>query len=201
MIQADFISDLSLKSFSVKDQVFSYQEIELLKQYGESLFGSFKPAHVGEKNNRLIESEIRRDKTLWVTDREKDNQLQKINKVLSFIQSQVNEKLFLGLFEVEVHWAFYEKGDFYKPHKDVHQKGSSRVLTWILYLNNDWKKEHGGELKIYHGNTSTVIEPLGGRMVVFLSSEILHEVCICKKNRWSLTGWFHHRSENELFSL
>jgi SM-20-related protein len=201
MIQGDFIGDLSQQSFSVMDQVFSYEEINLLKQYGESLISVFKPAHVGQKYNLSIESEIRRDKTLWVKEREQDSHLQKINKILSFIKTQVNEKLFLGLFDVEVHWALYEKGDFYKPHKDVHLKGSSRVLTWILYLNNDWQTEHGGELKIYHGNTSTIIEPVGGRMVVFLSSEILHEVCVCQKNRWSLTGWFHHRSENELFPL
>ncbi len=63
----------------------------------------------------------------------------------------------------------------------------ARKLTAILYLNPDWKRGDGGELRLYldddrDGGGGSDIErcvdlgPEGGRLVLFWSDEIPHEV-------------------------
>ena len=81
-----------------------------------------------------------------------------------------------------------------------------RQITIILYLNDkDWdSKVSGGSLKCYinaneddiTGETATEIieiEPKGGRMVIFDSSTILHEVTPTFERRLALTAWIGGR--------
>jgi len=91
----------------------------------------------------------------------------------------------------------------YRPHRDNVSGGSfmkdeggwladreqaDRELTTILYLNQqDWPPEHGGALRCYLGADAEDTEgatakevvdiaPRGGRLVVFKSRVVLHEV-------------------------
>jgi hypothetical protein len=62
----------------------------------------------------------------------------------------------------------------------------ARKLTAILYLNPDWKAGDGGELRLYldddrdggggDGERCVDLSPAGGRLVLFWSDEIPHEV-------------------------
>ena len=62
----------------------------------------------------------------------------------------------------------------------------ARKLTAILYLNPDWKTGDGGELRLYldddrdggggDGERCVDLSPAGGRLVLFWSDEIPHEV-------------------------
>jgi SM-20-related protein len=79
----------------------------------------------------------------------------------------------------------------------------ARVVTIILYLNDSlvWEEEnHGGCLRIYDGtdikddygstcNEVVNISPLGGRLVLFDSQRILHEVIPTFKDRFAVTIW------------
>lgn len=99
-------------------------------------------------------------------------------------------------------------GSFYKPHIDgvtkltADQMGyreylsnacyRARVITIILYLNNDpkWIPENGGCLRVYLNDGSYQdIEPIGGRMVIFDSKEIIHEVRPTFRDRFAATIW------------
>ena len=67
----------------------------------------------------------------------------------------------------------------------------------ILYLNESWTKADGGQLRMYfpQKDGSERVEdvlPLGGRLVVFLSEEIPHEVLPTLKERISITGWLRN---------
>jgi SM-20-related protein len=67
------------------------------------------------------------------------------------------------------------------------------MVTTILYLNPHWTPAAGGELIIYTANDRevlTAVEPLFGRMVVFLSEQFPHEVATTQQERYSLTGWY-----------
>eukprot|EP00929_Paragymnodinium_shiwhaense_P088271 TRINITY_DN48560_c0_g1_i1.p1 TRINITY_DN48560_c0_g1~~TRINITY_DN48560_c0_g1_i1.p1 ORF type:complete len:470 (-),score=52.16 TRINITY_DN48560_c0_g1_i1:169-1443(-) len=107
-----------------------------------------------------------------------------------------------------------DSGARYSAHRDGAEEGSAdadmqayslRVVTAILYLNDTsspWdKKTHGGCLRCYMGadksdkvgTTATEIvdiEPVGGRLVLFSSQAILHEVMPTHRDRFAATVWF-----------
>ena len=70
----------------------------------------------------------------------------------------------------------------------------------VCYLNHeDWQPEFGGELTIYKtvdGREEELnIYPVQGRMVVFESQLLEHEVKPVKQERLSITGWLKSRPE------
>ncbi len=73
---------------------------------------------------------------------------------------------------------------------------SRRKLSCVLYLNENWKPEEGGELRFYLDGNGAEFEdvlPQGGRLVVFLSAQFVHEVLPAKRERLSIAGWFTTR--------
>ncbi|HEK0779309.1 TPA: 2OG-Fe(II) oxygenase, partial [Proteus mirabilis] len=90
------------------------------------------------------------------------------------------------------HFACYEKGAFYKKHLDAFKENVTRRLTTVLYLNDEWAPQDGGELVIYDldDNQLATVAPQGGRLVVFLSEQFPHEVLPTHKERISIAGWF-----------
>jgi Rps23 Pro-64 3,4-dihydroxylase Tpa1-like proline 4-hydroxylase len=74
-------------------------------------------------------------------------------------------------------------GSVYPLHIDNPQGlavGDTRKLTCIIYLNPDYKDQDGGELRILLGGEEGLqtidIPPSGGRLLLFWSDEIPHEV-------------------------
>jgi SM-20-related protein len=90
--------------------------------------------------------------------------------------------------------ALYPPGAFYAKHIDQHRGQSGRVLSWVLYLNPEWREEWGGQLRLYEPERPELpmaeIFPRAGRLVVFASDEVPHEVRPTDETRASLTGWF-----------
>ena len=97
-------------------------------------------------------------------------------------------------------------GGSYPLHIDNPQGvsvGDTRKLTCILYLNPEYKQSDGGELRLVLSNKddkiSTVdLSPEGGRLLLFWSDEIPHEVLPSAPNhdmndeqldRYALTIW------------
>eukprot|EP00967_Tisochrysis_lutea_P064485 scaffold83553_cov25-Tisochrysis_lutea.AAC.3 len=78
-------------------------------------------------------------------------------------------------------------GSRYVKHRDALPYRAGRKLTVILYLNEDWRKEDGGELRLWpqsvnDGDTSVVtVAPIADRLIFFVSS-LEHEV---------LPSWAH----------
>jgi len=55
----------------------------------------------------------------------------------------------------------------------------------------DWKEEDGGELRMYLVEGKQVdVQPKGGRLLIFLSGMVDHEVLPSHNHRVALTGWF-----------
>lgn len=61
--------------------------------------------------------------------------------------------------------------------------------SMIMYLNENWEKNDGGELCIHYQNSIQNISPTNGKTVFFQSNELEHEVLITNKPRMSITGW------------
>ncbi len=103
--------------------------------------------------------------------------------------SFLNETCYTGITGYEFHYTLYETGSFYKKHLDQFRTNDSRKYSMIMYLNEDWKIEDGGELCIYHKDRTENISPVNGKSVFFKSSELEHEVLMSHKPRMSITGW------------
>ena len=163
-----------------------------LHQHAQKISNAeYKSAGIGKDEKYQVNPEIRSDQIYWV---ENNNDLpKKYIDGLESLRLAVNQKLFLGLFDFECHFAIYPKGTFYKKHLDAFKGVGLRVLSSILYLNTDWKPGDGGELILYTPKGDSIIEkvtPTFGKQVFFLSEMFPHEVLEAKKPRRSLTGWF-----------
>lgn len=161
--------------------------------------GELAPAAVGRGPFSEIREGIRGDRIQWI----EPGQAQACDQYLALMDSlreAMNRGLFLGLEDFESHFALYPPGAFYLKHVDRFRDDDRRMVSAVLYLNDDdWLPGHGGQLRMYldEGVERDVV-PIGGCLVVFLSGDIPHEVLPATRNRLSLTGWFRRRG-NELF--
>jgi SM-20-related protein len=148
-------------------------------------------AGVGRQHDFHVNQTIRSDYTRWLTeDNETDHAYLKL---MESFRLAINQRLFLGLFDYEAHFAHYPKGAFYQKHVDAFRGRSNRVLTTVTYLNPKWDASNGGELLLYSPDGDSVIEtiqPEMGKLVIFLSEQFPHEVKPAGIDRYSIAGWF-----------
>ena len=96
-----------------------------------------------------------------------------------------------------------------KAHLNVGDHGgsaSTRIVTAVLYLNPEWRQEHGGQLRVYLPAVSPVtgttppgstgfhwdVAPKGGRLLVFRSDRVEHEVLPSfGVPRYAVTMWMY----------
>ncbi|MGP1715840.1 MAG: 2OG-Fe(II) oxygenase [Methylophilus sp.] len=150
---------------------------------------------------------LRGDQIAWLDESDAHPAVRQYFALLAELRLLVNRNLMMGLDEVETHFAVYPAGSAgYATHIDQfhqHRQGpGSRALTLIIYLNDDWPKDAGGELRLYTGqHTATPlptaphidVAPIGGRLVLFLADRFWHAVLPAKQARVSVTGWFKTR--------
>ncbi|QLG89686.1 2OG-Fe(II) oxygenase [Chitinibacter bivalviorum] len=153
----------------------------------------FNRAGVGREAGHQVRNDIRGDSVLWVE--EDDSAMQSANARMAMLQQHLNRSLFLGLAELEWHFASYPAGAFYQRHLDQHRQQDTRVVTIVQYLNPQWQESDGGQLRIYLDDGSQVdVTPYGGTLVVFMSDRFEHEVLPAIRERVSLTGWYRRRA-------
>ena len=194
------ISDLLDQQYSIVEGFFGLQEVKslrssLMDKYEED---NFKKAAIGNHTNEVIEKAIRGDFILWLNEAQagpaERQFFQKINDFVDYL----NRTCFLGILHKEFHYALYPEGTFYKRHLDTFQNDDRRKLSCVCYLNEqDWKPEYGGELVIYTDDNGVevpkIIYPIPGRVVIFESQVLEHEVKPVKTERLSITGWLKTR--------
>ncbi len=156
---------------------------------------SFKKSAIGNRTNEEIDRSVRGDFILWM-DETSANEAEKLffGKINEFV-NYLNKTCFLGILHKEFHYAVYPKGTFYKRHLDTFQNDDRRKLSIVCYLNEDnWLRENGGELTIYTEKEDLDILPLPGKLVIFESQILEHEVKMVKASeRLSITGWLKTR--------
>lgn len=177
----------------VLPEVFPAALIEDLLQHLRSLDANhFQSAGIGRATAHKVDQQIRSDKIRWLDE----TMHPAVRIYLDWIEQlrlALNQQLFLGLFDYECHYAYYAPGAFYKIHRDAFRGCSSRVVSSVLYLNEQWHEQDGGELRLYDQDENTVIAqvlPYGGSMILFLSERFPHEVMPVRQPRYSIAGWF-----------
>lgn len=196
------ITDLVEQQYSIVENFFSTEEVlalreSLLLKYEED---KFKKSAIGNFVNEVVVEEVRGDFILWL-DESKSNTAEGtfFTKVNDF-KDYLNRTCFMGIAEKEFHYAVYPSGTYYHRHLDTFQNDDSRKLSLVCYLNDeDWLPEFGGELTLYldkNGEETPLnVYPVQGRVVVFESQILEHEVKPVKQERLSITGWLKSRPE------
>ena len=195
------IDDLLHQQYSIVDSFFNAEEVDLLRtsllqKYEDE---EFKKAAIGNRINENIVKSIRGDFIHWINEKEVNKAEELFFSKMNDMINYLNKTCFLGILFKEFHYAIYPEGTFYKRHLDAFMNDDRRKLSFVCYLNdNDWKNTNGGELVLYLDDKGTeipkIIYPLPGRVVVFESQIIEHEVKpVLHSERLSITGWLKTR--------
>ena len=150
-------------------------------------------AGIGRDDLQQTNLQVRKNQIAWIISGE-DDVSTAFHDWLATIQTYLNRTLFMGLFDVEAHYARYRVGDFYKRHVDAFVGQSNRKLSVVFYLNDEWTEEDGGELWVYEDDMAKEpfehVLPKYGRLIAFLSERFPHEVRPSHKTRHSIAAWF-----------
>ena len=151
------------------------------------------PAAFGRAGRHRDEA-VRGDRTHWL-ERGASAAQDALLARLDALRIALNQACYLGLADVEAHFAHYPPGARYVRHHDRFRDDDHRVVSLVVYLNADWDAPRdGGELRLYDtaGNAHDVA-PLGGRAACFLSADIEHEVLPATRDRLSVAAWLRRR--------
>jgi len=153
---------------------------------------ALRVAGIGRGLDKTRDRSVRRDKIAWLQG---ETAAQSgLFQAFEAIRCGLNQRLFLGLKRFETHYATYHPGDFYRKHVDSFQGRASRVVSVVLYLNENWQQADGGELQVFNRDSEQEIcgrvSPELGRLAVFMSEEIPHEVLPANRTRYSVACWF-----------
>lgn len=163
--------------------------------------GRFHEAATGRAAGQARRAEIRSDSVLWLDQLADEPAVLAYNQAMDDIMHAVNRGLYLGLAELESHFAVYPAGAFYKKHLDRFRDDDARTLTTVFYLNEGWPQDAGGEIRLYLDpdcQTWLDVTPEAGTLVLFLSDRFWHEVLPARQQRLSVTGWYRRRSDRLL---
>ncbi len=188
------VEALRLDGISVRDEFLAEaQTRELLDcAHRRRERGEFRAAQVGGMHSARRCEEIRGDFTCWMTPPLLPAE-QALWRDLEQLRLQLNRDAMLGLFELELHYAWYPPGAGYARHVDQPQGRTQRQVSLVLYLNERWTPEAGGELRIFEAGGHRDVAPLAGRMVCFLTPGREHAVLPTQRDRLSISGWFRVR--------
>ncbi len=179
---------------AIQDGYLSLARIRELKACGERrrARGEFGAARVGADQRLQRREEIRGDLTCWFGEPLFAEERRLLGD-LERLRLDLNRHGFLGLFDLELHYAWYPPGTGYARHVDQLQGRDQRTVSVILYLNEAWERGAGGELRLFDHEGARDIEPVAGRLVCFLTEGREHAVLPTRQGRSSISGWFRRR--------
>ncbi len=103
------------------------------------------------------------------------------------------EDAWLAVHDAELQAAVYGPGGHYDRHVDALRGTTTRRVTAVLWLNPEWRAEHGGALRVWTDGGAHELTPLEGRLAIFLSDKVPHEVLPTHAPRYALTFWLRAR--------
>lgn len=188
------IDALVAHRYCVIDDFF---ETALISQLHAELVGhvegdALQQARVGQGEQQQRVEAIRGDAIRWLGG-ETPAQAQFL-ALMEQYRTLLNRQLFLGLVELEAHFAHYPPGSGYVTHLDSFQNNNQRRITVVAYLNPQWGEADGGQMEIMQDDEVVCsVPPLAGTLVTFVSEEVPHRVVATQRDRYSIAGWFRVR--------
>ena len=185
------IEDFDRQGFCIIDDAYPQNYVQDLVKECSSNLNQFREAAI---QNGIV-SNIRSDHILWINE----NLMiaQHHIQSLEALSQQFNRAFYLGIKEVEAHFACYNAGEFYALHRDNPQGKNGRVISSVYYLHEEWQNHWGGELRLQDKNDAWHIIPPKPNRIALFQSDLLHEVLLSKQQRLSITAWL--RQSDGLF--
>ena len=195
---------LSVQGYAICDDFLAANIIDALR---DETFNHFTnhDMHAAKTGlvNKLQQPTVRGDHIFWLDEESNNIHIQAYFAKMQALKEVLNQYLFMNLQSLEAHLALYPIGGIYQKHLDQFSHGSNahadtkaRQLSSILYLNNNWQAQDGGELRLHFNEFEHLdIMPTAGKLVLFLSAKFWHEVRPAKRERASITGWFRTRNQ------
>ena len=146
----------------------------------------------GIRRSAEPDDSVRTDELAWLTREESKGALAEAVARFDALMNELNESAWVGLRTFDLQLARYAPGGHYERHRDAFPGQDNRRITAIVYLNPEWRPEHGGQLQL-HVTPPLQIEPTLDRLVVFRSEVVEHEVLHAHAERWALTAWYSAR--------
>ena len=152
------------------------------------------PAGIGRENAFQLDRSIRRSRISWL-----DGSTPAQAGFLQWaeqLREAVNRVLMIGLFEFEACYAVYRSGGFYDRHLDSFEGARNRVVSLVVYLNEDWRPEDGGALIVWPEGAGPEDEPAARLMperagvVLMLSETVPHAVEMTHASRFAIAAWW-----------
>lgn len=214
-ISPDTIRNLMELGYGYQDDFMSEADVD--KIYGEMEYFDFDGKYVEVQQQKI--SGYRTDRIGWFTpeslDREKQPGLSALFKKMISIPFELNKKCSLYLqASANFQLSCYAEKARYKKHVDggYNDLNNGRKITAIFYPNSvSWSSRDGGHLKMYKRKPNPFqvakmeeaerekkdppdeeaeqIAPSGGRLVLFRSRDMPHEVMPCCRKRYAVSLW------------
>jgi len=162
--------------------------------------GDFADARIGADLSLQRREEVRGDRICWLAEPLFPAE-RALLADLDRLRMDFNREGYLGLFDLELHYACYPAGAGYARHVDQLHGRDQRVVSLVLYLNEHWRPQAGGELRIFGAaDAHRDVAPIAGRLVCFLADVTEHAVLPTHRTRLSITGWFRRRPREAAWS-
>jgi SM-20-related protein len=129
------LDDLDQHGFAIIDDAYSNDYVHQLIAECTSNLNRFREAAI---QNGVI-SKIRSDHILWLNP-ELVISNHHVQSLYSLGQ-ELNRAFYLGIRDVEAHFACYNAGEFYALHRDNPQGKNGRMISTVYYLHEDWQDD------------------------------------------------------------
>jgi SM-20-related protein len=183
---------LAERGFAIVPDWLPPDQVAALAEEAQALSagGRFKHAGVGRGAGHAVRREIRGDSILWLDEQAPTAAQAAYWAAIEALRAALNRELYLGLASFEAHYAIYPPGTHYQKHVDRFSDADERVISCSLYLNREWREQHGGQLRLHladgHPDGYIDVLPTAGTCVLFRSDTFLHEVLPATRTRLSV---------------
>ena len=194
-LQESLVDDLVAQGWAICDDflppVLTRQlAAECRQRYAQGLL---RQATIGRGKAQVVRESLRGDAIQWL-EPEQSVITDAYLVAMEGLQLVLNRSLYLGLEDYECHFTCYPPGAFYEKHLDRFRDDDRCELSALFYLNEDWSAATGGALRLHlDEQRSMYVQPVAGRLLLFRSAQLWHEVLPARRERLSLTGWFRRR--------
>ncbi|MDA8019626.1 MAG: 2OG-Fe(II) oxygenase [Thermoanaerobaculia bacterium] len=191
----EIVDDLADRGFTIRRGLFDEDYLRALTAEARDAWPDGEFGQAGISRGVDLGTEIRAGHVLCLDPAAPTALQRRYLDFIGDIRHQLARELFLPLHGFEARFAIYPAGACYARHLDQFQQQPHRLVSCLLYLNEDWQGHDGGELCIFEPpdedgeENEILVLPEFGTFVAFLSDRIEHEVRPTHRERLSLAGW------------
>lgn len=185
---------LASQAHAVVEGLLPDAMLDALARDCDARAAAMREAGVGRASGLRVDHRVRGDRIDWLQGDDPGAPETRFLACMDALRIALNRSLQLGLREFEAHYALYPPGTGYARHRDRFRDDDARVISLVAYLNPDWQRGDGGELRLHLPGGARDVAPRQGTCVLFPSADVEHEVLATHRPRRSIAGWFRTRA-------